>query len=586
MTIIVDDPEDFVDDALTALCEVHPTLVRRLSGGVVRRDAIPEGRVAVVVGGGSGHHPAFAGLVGEGLASGAVCGNIFSSPSSGQAVEVIREVEAGAGVLLSYGNYAGDVLHFGEAVDRLAAEGIEVRTVLVTDDIASAPAAEQERRRGIAGDFVVFKIAGAAAERGQDLDAVERVARLANARTRTLGIAFDGCTLPGADEKLFRVPEGMMSIGLGIHGEPGIRDVPRADAAGIADILLGGLLEEIPEGADHRVVPLLNSLGTIGDEELLVLYGQVARRLTERGLTIVEPECGRIVTSLDMSGISLTLLWPDDELEGLWTDGAHTPAYRKRGPRRGASGGEGSSPPRPRVRRAPAAHDDRPAEKGSPASVERAHLAVAALTTMLDELTRSQERLGQLDAIAGDGDHGIGMTRGVGAALAAAQEHVESGLTGALLAAAEAWSDRAGGTSGALWAAILRAVGSTLDDDDIDATALASAARAAVDAVTQRGRAERGDKTMVDSMIPWSEALHERAAQGASAHEALDAAAQAAETAAEETSSLSPRLGRARPLAERSVGHPDPGAVSFALLAHTLARFAHDHLDTQEGSSS
>ena len=202
MTQIFDNPADFADEALDGFVAANRGYVARVDGGVVRSTEVPAGQVALVVGGGSGHYPAFAGLVGPGLAAGSACGNMFASPAAGQVYRVAKAANAGGGVLLSYGNYAGDVLHFGQAQLRLNAEGIETRTVTVTDDIASAPIEQIEKRRGIAGDLTVFKIAGAAAEAGLNLDDVERLAIKTNYRTRSLGVAFDGCTLPGATDPL------------------------------------------------------------------------------------------------------------------------------------------------------------------------------------------------------------------------------------------------------------------------------------------------------------------------------------------------------------------------------------------------
>lgn len=230
MTKLYDDPRAFSDDLLEGFVDLHADRVLKVEGGVVRAAETP-GKVAVVVGGGSGHYPAFCGVVGTGFADGAVVGNVFTSPSTQEAYSVGRAAENGAGLLFSTGNYAGDVMNFTLAQQRLQQEGIDTRVVFVTDDIASAPVEEIHKRRGIAGDFVVFKIAGAAAEAGYDLDGVERVARLANDRTRTLGVAFGGCTMPGADTPLFTVPDGRMGVGLGIHGEPGIDegDLPSAE---------------------------------------------------------------------------------------------------------------------------------------------------------------------------------------------------------------------------------------------------------------------------------------------------------------------------------------------------------------------
>ena len=246
MTRLFNDPADFADQATEGFVAANGRWVRRVHGGVARATTSPDGTVAVVIGGGSGHYPAFGGLVGPGLAAGAALGNLFASPSAQQVAGVARAADHGGGVLLSYGNYAGDVLNFDAAARTLEHEGIPVRTVRVTDDVVSAPADRQHERRGIAGDLCVFKVAGAAAEQGRDLDAVTAVAERANERTRSFGVAFSGCSLPGADEPLFTVPEGRMAIGMGIHGERGIdeTDVPSAD--GLADLLVSRLAGRAP----------------------------------------------------------------------------------------------------------------------------------------------------------------------------------------------------------------------------------------------------------------------------------------------------------------------------------------------------
>ncbi|TLM88189.1 dihydroxyacetone kinase family protein [Pseudarthrobacter sp. NamE5] len=567
MTQIYDNPADFVDEALTGFVAANRAYVARVDGGVVRSTEMPTGQVAVVVGGGSGHYPAFAGLVGPGLAAGAVCGNIFTSPSAGQVYRVAKAANAGGGVLLSYGNYAGDVIHFGEAQQRLNAEGIETRTVLATDDIASAPIDQIDKRRGIAGDLTVFKVAGAAAEAGLDLDAVEQLALRANHRTRTLGVAFDGCTLPGAAEPLFHVPAGQMSLGLGIHGEPGISEHPFPTASELAELLVSRLLKDKPDDAGDRVVAILNGLGRVKYEELFLLYGKIEKLLTAAGLTIVEPECGELVTSLDMSGLSLTLLWLDDDLERYWSAPADTPGYRK-----------GSMAPRERRERRETAGPAHPAavetEETTVAAAELGRLAAALLAQVRDAVADHESELGRLDAIAGDGDHGIGMRRGAEAAAAAARDVSVAGASvqRVLTAAGEAWSERAGGTSGALWGSALQAAGRTFgnkasyrrQDADVVVTAF-------TDAVTALGKAVPGDKTMVDALLPFRGAFQSAFNGGAPVASALAAGAAAARAAADSTASLRPRLGRARPLAEKSLGHPDPGAVSFALIAGRVA---------------
>lgn len=329
MTGLFNDPATFAEDMLAGFLDANSHYVVGVPGGVVRATETPAGKVAVVVGGGSGHYPAFCGVVGHGFADGAVVGNIFTSPSAQEAASVARAAHGDAGVLLLTGNYAGDVMNFGLAVTALRAEGIDARYLGVTDDIASATAEDIGKRRGIAGDFTVFRCAGAAAQEGTDLDGVERVAVKANAATRTLGVAFEGCTLPGADRPLFVVAEGQMDLGLGIHGEPGVSSHEMPTATELADLLVDGVLAEKPAGSSGRIAVILNGLGRTKYEELFVVWKTVAARLAESGHTVVSPEVGELVTSLDMAGCSLTVMWLDDELERLWTAPADTPAYRK-----------------------------------------------------------------------------------------------------------------------------------------------------------------------------------------------------------------------------------------------------------------
>ncbi|MDA3804018.1 dihydroxyacetone kinase family protein [Clavibacter sp. CT19] len=573
MTRLWNDAADFADDMTDGFVRANGRWVRRVHGGVSRSTRSPEAEVAVVIGGGSGHYPAFGGLVGPGLAHGAAMGNLFASPSSHQVESVIRSSEQGRGALLLYGNYAGDVLHFDDAQETVRADGIDCRTVVVTDDIFSASPDEQAKRRGIAGDLTVFKAAGAAAAAGYDLDDAERVARLANARTRSMGVAFSGCTLPGADEPLFSVPEGRMAVGLGIHGEPGIdeTDIPSAD--GLAELFVQHLLAdaEIPDGVEvrgARVVPVLNGLGSVKTEELFVVYTRVADLLEEAGVVLVDPQVGEFCTSFDMAGASLTLFWLDEELERLWTAPADTPAFRS-----GAF--DGSALETVDAREADEAEDAIP--EASEASRRAAGRIAGALDAVRATLEEHADELGRLDAVAGDGDHGIGMLRGSRAASARATAAVEAGAGArtVLRIAGEAWSDKGGGTSGALWGLILRAVGDALaDDGDVPATAEAVSAGigAARDAVMGHGKAAVGDKTMVDALVPFAEVLAGRLGSGAPLGDAWAAASTAAREAADATAALKPGIGRARSHGDRSVGTPDPGAVSLALIATAVGR--------------
>ncbi|TCN29436.1 dihydroxyacetone kinase family protein [Sinorhizobium americanum] len=565
MTTIFDAPEDFATTALAGFAAIYARNVRLVKGGVVRSTRVPKGKVAVVIGGGSGHYPAFAGYVGPGLADAAVAGDVFASPSTAAVARVCRHADKGGGVLLGFGNYAGDVLNFGVAAERLRAEGIDVRIVPVTDDVASASVETPAKRRGIAGDLVVFKIAGAAAEAGKPLDEVERLARLANDRTVSFGVAFGGCTLPGAAGPLFTVPRGRMALGLGIHGEPGISEEKVSSANNLAKLLTGKLIAERPSGT-RKVAAVLNGLGSTKYEELFVLWTAVAKELADAGLEVIDPECGEFVTSLDMQGCSLTLLWLDEELEALWRAPADAPVLRK-----------GTI-----IAAEPATDDivdaDGPQSfaPASEASQQGGKCITQLISNIADALKDAEEELGRIDAIAGDGDHGQGMRRGSAAAVEAAKTAVAAGAGAAsvLAAAGDAWADRAGGTSGALWGLALRSWSNAFNDDEkLDDAAVVKGARLALDGVTRLGRARIGDKTLVDALVPFVETLEREAAAGKPLVNAWTAAAKAAQDAAEATSNLTPKLGRARPLAEKSIGHPDAGAISLALVARVVGEF-------------
>lgn len=576
MTRLVNNPSDFAAEALAGFALSNVGHVLPVSGGVVRSTSSPEGQVAVVVGGGSGHFPAFAGWVGPGLAHAAVCGDVFASPPASHVHSVAKAAHNGGGVLLGFGNYAGDVLNFSQAAEQLRGEGVDVRMLAVSDDIASNTVDRADDRRGVAGDLLVFKVAGAAAEAGLSLDEVERVADRANRRTRSLGVAFSGCTLPGAAAPLFTVPNGRMAVGLGIHGEPGISETALGTAKDVADLLVEGVLGEQPSvgegGYERRLAVLLNGFGAVTSEELFLVYARVADRLEEAGLQAVHPEVGHQVSSLDMIGVSLTVMYLDAELERLWAAPADTPCFHRAGstgrPRRE---GVSSMLCEPSIA-------EPMVEVGAAPSRHTAETIACLLGAIADSATENEQAWGDLDAVAGDGDHGRGMVRGTTAAARKAREVVAAGAGAqtTLRGAGAAWSDAAGGTSGALWGAALSTASAHLSDhhgatdDDV-----VSAVRAGVDAVVRLGGAQVGDKTMVDAMVPFAEALTVARGEGAGLWQSWSRAAAQATEAARQTAGLVAGRGRARTHAHRSLGHPDPGATSFAVLMTALAGAAH-----------
>ncbi len=331
MKKLINDPFAVVDEMIDGYIAAHPDLVKRAPGGngraVVRVDAPIAGKVGVIIGGGSGHEPAFMGYVGEGSADGCPVGNVFASPPPDPVLATTRAVNGGAGVIYSYGNYSGDVMNFDMAAEFAAAEGIEVRTVLVTDDVASAPKGSEDERRGIAGGFFVFKVIAARAAEMVSLAEVEASARKANDRTRTMGVALSACTVPAAGRPTFSLEDGEMEIGLGIHGEPGMRRGPIEPADRVADALLDAILADMPLVRGDRVAVLVNGLGATPSMELYILFRHVAARLTELGITIHRSYVGEYVTSLEMAGASITLIHLDDELARLVDAPARTPMF-------------------------------------------------------------------------------------------------------------------------------------------------------------------------------------------------------------------------------------------------------------------
>lgn len=332
MKKLINDPEAFVEEMLDGLLLAHPDELRAASDdrrALVRADAPVAGQVGIVTGGGSGHLPVFLGYVGRGLCSGVAIGNVFSSPSAEQVFAATKATDGGAGVLYLYGNYGGDVFNFDLAADLAEVEDIETATVLVTDDVASAPPEKADTRRGVAGMVLVYKCAGAAAEQGRSLAEVAAVATAANAATRSMGVGLSPTILPAAGKPTFELAEGEMELGIGIHGEPGTRRGTLETADAVTEQLVSALVEDLGLTGGDRVAVLVNGMGATPLEELYVVYRKVHQLLTAAGVTIHRPYVGEYATSLEMAGASITLMRLDDELAALLDAPASSPFFRQ-----------------------------------------------------------------------------------------------------------------------------------------------------------------------------------------------------------------------------------------------------------------
>lgn len=319
MNRIINDPDDVVEDALVGLKAAHPDLLAGTAHPRVLRvaGAGPAGRVGIVTGGGSGHEPAFVGYVGPGLLDAVAIGEVFASPTARAFEAAFKAADGGRGVACLYGNYAGDNMNVKMAVRLAGRDGLTVKTVVANDDAASAPPAEGAKRRGVAGEILMWKVAAALAAEGADLDAVVAMAQKTIDATRSVGIGLSACTIPAAGKPNFTIAEGTMEVGIGHHGEPGIAVRPTETARAMAATMLDTVLPDLPFARGDAVAVLVSGLGATPVMELYILYGHVAEILAERGITVRHRFVGNYFTSLEMMGASVTLTRLDDELDRL-----------------------------------------------------------------------------------------------------------------------------------------------------------------------------------------------------------------------------------------------------------------------------
>jgi phosphoenolpyruvate---glycerone phosphotransferase subunit DhaK len=330
MRKFLNSPDQVVNESLSGLEAAHHDLVRYDSANqiVVRVDAPIAGKVGLVSGGGSGHEPLHGGFVGRGMLDAAAPGAVFTSPVPDQILAATKAVNGGAGVLHIVKNYTGDVLNFKAAAEEAADEKIEVVSVVTNDDVAVQDSLYTAGRRGVGVTVLLEKIAGAAAEQRMSLAEVANIARKVNAQGRSFGIALSSCTPPAKGEPIFDLPPGEMEVGIGIHGEPGRRRAPLASASEIAGIMVEAVISDLAPSRGTEVLAFVNGMGGTPQLELYLLYGEIERRLREAGLTVARNLVGSYITSLEMSGASLTVLALDEQLKSLWDAPVHTPALR------------------------------------------------------------------------------------------------------------------------------------------------------------------------------------------------------------------------------------------------------------------
>ncbi|HAM90377.1 MAG TPA: dihydroxyacetone kinase subunit L [Rhodobacteraceae bacterium] len=565
---LINDPDNLIAELIEGMVSAHPnhlTVEGKTNRAIVALNGPRDGKVGIVVGGGSGHEPAFAGYVGQGLADAAPLGNIFASPSPAQIMDAGFAADGGKGVLFLYGNYTGDVMNFGMAEEGMAKQGVVARSFVTTDDVASAPADKINERRGIAGNFFVFKVAGAAADLGLSLEDVETAARLANDATRTMGVALAACSMPQTGKANFNIPKGEMEIGMGIHGEPGIASIPAESANAVTDRLMQPILAELALNEGDKVAVLVNGLGSTTLLELYLLHRRVAKVLDAQKVAIHHSWVGEYCTSLEMAGASVSLMKLDKDLQRWLDHPCDTPALRV---------GTGQNTVKQPVRHTSRqhAHIKEPKKRDKSGLDRSGQITPDVFRDMMaasaEAIFSQRNYLCELDGDLGDGDHGITMEIGWKAALALVEQTDHTATISELCEGiGQAFLDAVGASVGPLYASGFNAAGEAVGDRlNLDARAMIAWLDGMAQGITARGGAAVGDKTMVDAWEPAIAAAKIRFEQGASVGDCLMAGAQGASTGANATTQMQSNRGRSKKLGKRSIGHKDPGAASAAIM--------------------
>jgi dihydroxyacetone kinase len=584
MNRVINQADFVVEDMLKGwlLANADAVCASAANPRVVQRVQAPEaGKVGVVTGGGSGHEPAFIGYVGNGLVDAVAVGEIFSSPTAKSFLDAMRAANGGAGVACLYGNYAGDNMNVKMAMQMAEREGIAVKTVVANDDVASAPKGDESKRRGVAGEIFMWKVGAAKAALGGSLDDVIAAAQKAIGNTRSIGIGLSACVIPAVGKANFVIEHGTMEVGIGHHGEPGIDVRPTASAAEMAALMLAAVLPDLPCVSGDRVAVLVSGLGATPLMEQYILYGELARRLQAHGITIAFKQIGNLFSSLEMMGVTLTVMKLDDELEaclqhpcssvGLTVGGRHDARRTYSGQLQDLAVSTGDL--------AKTASD-------APRSVVGPSVPLATsgdlVRDLINTIVANRQYLSEIDGLIGDGDHGINMAKGFtgcGTRLDALGDAAQQ-LPAALEQLSQALMDDIGGSMGPLYGEFfLGFVKTLMPQAQLDASLFGDALVAAVARVQGMGNAQVGDKTLMDTLVPALAAYRAAQNAGDGFSTCLQAMSAAAEQGRDSTKDLQARIGRSARLGPRSIGVLDAGATSCCLILQSMARSLQRELD-------
>jgi triose/dihydroxyacetone kinase / FAD-AMP lyase (cyclizing) len=553
MKKLINRPEDVVEEMLQGLVVLHPGAARLRGHKVLVRADAAQARnqqVAVLSGGGSGHEPAHAGYIGAGMLSAAVLGEVFTSPSSDSVFAAIKAVATKGGALLVVKNYTGDRLNFGLAAEMARAEGIPVEMVIVDDDVALKGSRQATGARGLAGTVFIHKLVGAAAAEGNSLAEVAATGKAAVESLGTMGVSFSAGTSPAVGKPSFELGEREMEVGLGIHGEPGVKRTELQPADELTETLLTEILRQGKFGAGKRVAVMVNNLGATTEMELAIVARHAISFLERKGFTVERIYAGTFLSSLDMAGISISVLGLNDEWL-RWLDAATmAPAWPNVLKQR---------PGKPETQTATEVNLEVAASNG--AQSEAGRKAKQAIEGACKALIDAEDELTELDRVTGDGDLGASMERAARAVQGAVESYPLDDVPATLKALGHTLRRELGGSSGPLYGVLFLRCGSVLEG--ARATGLAQWAEAldqGCRAISELGGAKPGDRTMLDALDPFVKALRE-GVEGEELREVVLSAVAGAEA----TAQMKPALGRSSYLGDRVLGHPDPGAKAVTL---------------------
>ena len=565
MKKFINDPDNVVEEMLRGLVLLHPGSAR-LSGHkvMVRVDTeqYRDQQVAVLSGGGSGHEPAHAGYIGLGMLSAAVVGEVFTSPSSDSVFAAIKAVAGKPGALLVVKNYTGDRLNFGLAAEMARAEGISVEMVIVDDDVALKGAEQATGARGLAGTVFIHKLVGAAAAEGKSLADIAATGRAAVDSLATMGVSFSAGTSPAVGKPSFELGECEMELGLGIHGEPGVKRTHLQTADELTETLLTEILKYKKFGDDKRVAVMVNNLGATTEMELAIVAQHAMPFLESKGFTVERIYAGTFLSSLDMAGISISVLGIDDELL-RWLDApTAAPAWLNVLKRRPGKPGAG-------IAMMGSTNVSWPAGQSAQSETgKKTKLAIeAACTALID----AEGELTEMDRVTGDGDLGTNMERAAKAVKGELGSYPLDNVPATLKALGHTLRRELGGSSGPLYGVLFLRCGNVLASSGV--TGLAQWAEAldkGCVAISDLGGAKPGDRTMLDALDPFVKAL-KNSTSGNTSREAVVAAVEAAKRGVEATAQMKPRLGRSSYLGDRVLGYPDPGAKAITIWLHAVS---------------